>query len=107
MSSRSGWIELFSGLPSSGRRQRQRVVLAVVGDRPLARPDVAQDADVLARAGERLGERLAVPALDHLRAADAEAEDEAPAAEVVHRHRGHRGRGRRARAHLHESPCRA
>ena len=104
MSSRSGWIEDFSGLPSpvpSG--QRQRVVRPVAGDRSLARPDVAQDADVLARAGERLGER-------HRRTSPRrpagpetpEPEDEAPAREVVDRHRGHRRRGRLARRHLHD-----
>ena len=75
---------------------------AVVGDRPLARPDVAQDPDVLAHPRQRLGERLAVPALDDLRSGDAETEDHPPAAEVVERHRRHRGRGRRPRRDLHD-----
>src|SRR3954447_6950286 len=78
----------------------QRVVLALDRHRSLARPDVAQDLDVLARARQRLAERHAVPALDHLRSRDTEAEDEAAAGEVVHRHRRHRGHRRLARRHL-------
>ena len=82
--------------------RRQRVVRAVRGDRGLTREHVADDPDVLARAGQRLGERLAVPALDHLRPGDPEPEHEAAAAEMVERHRGHRrGRGT-AGAHLHD-----
>ena len=103
MSSRSGWIEDFSGLPRpvpSG--QRQRVVRPGCLQRPLARPDVAQDRDVLARAREWLGERHPVPALHDLRAGHAQAEDEAPATEVIERHRRHRGGGRLARRELHD-----
>ena len=47
---------------------RQRVVRPVAGHRPLAAQHLADDVDVLAGAGERLAERLAVPALDDLRA---------------------------------------
>ena len=95
MSSRRGWIEAFSGLPKPvPPGQREGVVLAVVGHGPLALPDVAHDPHVFARAGERLGERHAVPALHDLGARDAEPEDEAATGEVVHGHRGHRrGRG--------------
>ena len=75
---------------------------AVVGDRPVPRPDVAQDPDVLARARERLGERLAVPALDDLRAGHAEPEDQAAARQMVERHRRHRGRRRRSGRDLHD-----
>ena len=54
---------------------RQRVVRAAVGDRRLAGQHLTDDVDDLAGAGQRLRERLAVPALDHLRAAHAHAED--------------------------------
>ncbi len=81
---------------------RERVVRAVGGDGRPPGDRVAHDPDVLARARERLRERLAVPALDDLRARHAEPEHEAAAAQVVHRHRGHRRGGRTARAHLHD-----
>ena len=56
----------------------QGVVRPGVRDRLLAPQHLAHDVDVLARARERLAERPAVPALDHLRARDAEAEDQRP-----------------------------
>src|SRR5207245_1851882 len=40
----------------------QRIVRTVAGDRALAGEDVAHDTDVLARARQWLGERLAIPA---------------------------------------------
>ena len=61
---------LFSGLPRPRRARapvRDLVVLALVLDRFLARPDRAHDLDVLARAHERLAVGDAVPALDDLR----------------------------------------
>ena len=75
---------------------------AVVGDGAVPGPDLAQDPDVLARARERLLERHPVPALHHLRAGHAEAEDEASAREVVERHGRHRGGSRLPRGHLHD-----
>jgi len=78
------------------------VVLALEFQRRLAREDLPHDGDVLARARERLAVGNAVPALHHLRARGAEAEDEAPARERIQRHRRHRGRRRRARGHLHD-----
>ena len=62
---------------------RDLVVLAAVHDRLLARPDLPDDRHVFARLDERLSEALAVPALDHLRAGDAEAEEEAPTGELI------------------------
>jgi hypothetical protein len=44
------------------------IVLALELERRLARQDLSDDADVLARARERLAIRHTVPALDHLRA---------------------------------------
>ena len=77
MSVRSGWTVDFSGLPSPAPPwQRQVVELAVVLDRLAAGDDLADDVDVLARAGQRPRVGLAVPALDDLRAGGAEAEDE-------------------------------
>src|SRR5205807_9774502 len=64
-------------------RIRERVVIAVVRDRPLALEHVADDPYVLAGALERLGEGLPIPPLDHLRSRDAEPEDEPAAGEVV------------------------
>ena len=80
----------------------QRVVRTVVGHRRLAREHLADDVDHLAGAGERLGERLAVPALDDLRTAHAHAEDDPATAEVVQGERVHRDRGRRTPRHLHD-----
>ena len=54
------------------------VVLALEVERLLAGEDPADDLDVLAGAGERLGVGLAVPALDDLRPRRAEPEDEPP-----------------------------
>ncbi len=81
--------------------QRQRVVRAGAGDRRLAGPHLTDDVDVLAGARQRLGEPLPVPALDHLRAGDAETEDVPAAGEVVQGQRRHRAGGRRARRQLH------
>ena len=80
--------------------QRQRIVRAVARHRRLAGPHLPDDVDVFAGPGQRLGERLAVPALDHLRAGHAEPEDVPAAAEVVEGQRGHRAGGRRARGQL-------
>src|SRR4051812_10772176 len=79
---------------------RQRIELAVELDRPLAGPDLTQDLDVLARARQRLLERHAVPALDHLRPGHTQSKDEAAAGEVVHRQRRHRGHRGLASGHL-------
>jgi hypothetical protein len=80
----------------------ERVVRPVVGDRGLAGQHLADDPHDLAGARERLAERLAVPALDDLRAADAHAEDDAAAGEVVERQHVHGdGRGRAPRQ-LHD-----
>src|SRR5207249_10868684 len=92
-------------LPEPGRARAaigDLVVLALVLERALAGPDRAYDLDVLARARERFAEGLPVPALDHLRARDAEPEEEPAARELVERGRGRRGHGRRARRHLHD-----
>ena len=70
MSARSGRSIIFSGLPSpvaSGAVVRDAVVLALVLD-DVAPQRRADDLDVLARLAERLAPRLAVPALDDLRA---------------------------------------
>ncbi len=80
----------------------QRVVRPVVGDRRLAGQHLADDVDDLAGAGQRLRERLAVPALHHLRAAHAHAEHDPAAGEVVERERVHRDRRRAATRHLHD-----
>ena len=64
-------------LPEAGAvRERERVVRPLVGDRAVAGPDVPEDPDVLAHPRERLGERLPVPALDHLRPRDPQPEDQ-------------------------------
>ena len=74
------------------------VVLALVG-RPTSRRSAVRTISMYSRVfAERLAPRLAVPALDDLRARGAEAEDEAAARHEVERRRGHRGvRGRAAR----------
>ena len=90
MCERSGLRDQLERLAEPGAAlQRQLVVLAVVAQRLLAAVDRAQDLDELARARERLREGLAVPALDHLRARHADAEDQAPVREMIDRHRGH------------------
>ena len=81
--------------------QRQLVGLAGVGE-PLARERLPQDLHVLARALELLAEALPVPALGHLRARRADAEQHAPARELVERGRGHGGHRRRAPRHLED-----
>ncbi len=81
---------------------RKWVVRPVVGHRPLARQHLADDVDDLTGAGERLGERLAVPAFHHLRPAHAHAQDHPAVAEVVQGQGVHRDRGRRTPAHLHD-----
>jgi hypothetical protein len=78
-------------------------VLALVLDRLLARPDLADDLDVLAGLHERLAVRLAVPSFDDLRPRDAEPEQEAAARELIQRRRRHRGHRGRARRHLHDA----
>src|SRR5699024_6036192 len=80
----------------------QRVGGTVGGHGPLAAQDLADDVDVLAGPGERLGERLAVPPLHDLRAGDAEPEREPAAGQVVERHGAHRCGGGRARGQLHD-----
>src|SRR5688572_18709558 len=69
--------DALEGLPEPGGPRpaiRDLVVLALVLDRLLAGPDLPDDVDVLPGLHERLAVRLAVPALDDLRARDAEAE---------------------------------
>src|SRR5207248_6723781 len=80
---------------------RDPVVLALVLDR-LAAERGADDLDVFARLPERLAPWLAVPALDHLRAGGAEAEDEAAARHQVEGRGGHRGVRGRASRDLHD-----
>ena len=109
MSARNGCTIGLSGLPSPVPPGiGQGVVRAVVGHRCLPGQHLAHDVDVLAGSGQRRREGLAVPALDHLGARDAEAEHEAAPGEVVHgqgRHGHGRGRAgrelaeRRAQAH--------
>ena len=96
-------LERLAQPDRAGTVVRVRVVLARELERRLAGEDAADDLDVLARAGERLAERLAVPALDDLRARHPETEDQAAVAQVVERERVHRGRGRRARRDLHDA----
>ena len=55
------------------------VMLAVMLQHALALHDLADDRDIFPGARQRLAERHAVPALDHLRARRADAEHEAPA----------------------------
>ena len=87
----------LEGLAQSGAaRVGERVVGAVVGDDVLPGDDLAHDVDVLAGAGQRLLEGLAVPAFDDLGAGHAEPEDEPAAGEVVHGDGGHAHGGGRA-----------
>ena len=76
-------------------RVRQWIVRPVGGHRMLAGEHPAHDVDVLARAGERLRVRLAVPTLDDLRPGSTETQDDAAARQVIERDRRH-GRGRRS-----------
>ena len=80
---------------------RDLVLRAVVLER-LAAQRLADDLDVLARLRERLPPRLAVPALDDLRAGGSEPEQEAAAREQVERRRGHRRVRGRAAGDLHD-----
>src|SRR5438034_236100 len=84
-------------------RVRDLVVLAAELERLLPPEDRAHDLDVLARLDEWLAERLAMPALDHLRPRDPEAEPEAATGERVERHRGHGRHRRRPRGDLHDA----
>src|SRR6266540_5243044 len=77
---------------------RDRVVLPAELHRLVAPEDRPDDLDVLARPGERLAVRDAVPPLDHLGSAHPETQPEPPARQVVERDRRH---GRRRRG-----PCR-
>src|SRR6185436_19298106 len=70
----------------TGSAIRDVVVLAVMLERTLARPDGAQDLDVLARADQRLSIPDAVPAFDDLRSRYAEAAEETAAREMIERH---------------------
>src|SRR6185436_20285724 len=87
----AGWVDDdLERLAEAGRalaRVRDVVVLPVVLERRFSPEDRAHDLDVLARAGQRLAPRLAVPALGDLRAARAEAEQCAAAREKVERRR--------------------
>src|SRR5690606_10206526 len=76
----------LEGLAEAGGvlpREGERVVGAGGGEFALALEHLPDDADVLARAGEGLGEGLPVPAFDDLRSGDAEPEDGAAFGEVV------------------------
>ena len=68
--------------------EREGVQLAVELEL-LARQRLAHDGDVLARALELPGERLAVPALRHLRPGGPDAQQHPPAGDVVESRRGH------------------
>ncbi len=71
---------------------------------PQGRPD---DVDVLAGSRQRLPVRDAVPALHDLGPRDAQAQQEAPATQVIERH-GRHGRHRRsAGRHLHDAGSQA
>ena len=101
----AGTADDLQRLAEPGRarsRVRDVVVLAVVLERFLAAQDRAHDLDVLARLRQRLAVRLAVPALDDLRARQPQPEQEPAAAHQVERRRRHRGHRRRARRHLHD-----
>ncbi len=78
------------------------IVVALEGQRGLAAEDGADDADVFARAPQRLGVADAVPPLDHLRPGETQAHQEASAGELVERHGGHGGVGRGSAGHLHD-----
>ena len=77
------------------------VELALVVERLLACQDPTDDLDVLAGARQRLVRRPAVPALDHLRTRDAQAQDEPAVGQVVQGDRRHGRRCRGARCELH------
>src|SRR3979411_838743 len=80
----------------------ERVMGPLVVDRTLARPDVAQDAHVLARAREWLIKQLAVPTLYDLWTGDPEPQNQTTTREVIEGHRRHRRSRRRARRDLHD-----
>src|SRR5262249_62057710 len=95
-------------LPEPGRARplvRDRIVLAVVLE-PLAPKRGPNDLHVLARLRKRPSPRLSVPALDDLRAGDAETESEPAAAHEVEGRRGHGGRGPRPGRGLPPPPTR-
>ena len=97
---RSQWVhDGLEGLSQSGAAGvGERVVGTVVGHRPLAGHHLADDVHVLAGPGQRLLERLAVPALDHLWSRHPEPEHESASGQMVERDGGHahgrRGPGR-------------
>ena len=106
---RRGWGagSSCSGLPSpvaSAPAYGSVIARAVVRDRRLAPEDLAHDRDVVARAGDRLRPRLAVPALDDLRPGEPEPGDHpARSGERVEGRERHRGRGRGAGRDLHDA----
>ena len=81
--------------------QRQLVDLTVVDD-PLATERHAQDLDVLARAAQLAGERLAVPALGDLGPGRPDPKQHPPAGDLVESRRGHRRHARRAARDLED-----
>ena len=88
-------------------RERQRVVGTGVGDRRLTGEYGAHHRHVLARAGQGLRKGLAVPPFDDLGSRHAEAEHEAPAAQMVEGERRHGHGGGRARRQLAQGSAEA
>ena len=70
--------------------------------RHIAGQDGAHDADILARLAQRLAVGLAVPALHHLGAGEAQPQQHAAAGELVQGDGGHGRVGRGAAGHLHD-----
>jgi hypothetical protein len=77
-------------------------VFARVADRRLPAHHLPNDVDVLAGPRQGLAKGLAVPALYHLGARDAEAEDYTTLGEVVEGEGVHRSAGRRAGGELND-----
>jgi hypothetical protein len=96
----SDWLERLAQPRCSLAREWQRIVRAVAGHRRLPGPHLADDVDVFAGAGQRLGKRLAVPALHHLRAGHPEPQNVPATRQVVERQRRHRARRRGTRRQL-------
>ena len=98
MDARLQWFSKATGRRSSRPLgQRKRIVRALIRDRAVARPDVAQDPDVLARAREWLGKRLPVPPLHDLWSGHPQSEDQPALRQMIERHRCHCRCRRRAR----------
>src|SRR3954447_15022241 len=93
--------------PRTGAIVGQLVVLAVGLDRFFAAEYAPDDLYVLARAGKRFPERLAVPPFDDLRSGDAQTEREPAVREVIKCERVHRARRGSARRDLDDAGTKA